>query len=604
MASQNNRMQNNRHWTTVWAITLAVILFLTAMHQYYVSTIAPDVPYMDTLRLIFQIDDWQAGKSTLFQLWGGHAAHRGLIMQAVLLTNIGLFDLDIGLANRLTGVVILSCSALLVSTFLRDRRALAVRPYTRTDWLVLTSAAIVLGAVGFGLAGFELLTLDLGLSQWLKNLVFLLIFGLYGRLLSDPSIKRATLLSLLIPITVLFIGMGWSFAFVAAIALVHAIMLTTRRRSGIAYQGYVQLPLLSAGLSIALYALGGASDNAESTSLAPVGQMLPLLIVMPFYSVASGFIGIEAIEHMQLPHGLLLSVGIAASALAAYGLGRRWLRGMSSASLLPVYAITYSALFMASIAVARGDDGIATIMSSRYYMEVILFVAGVVWLLAEDIVCSAKPERLTTAIYAVLVLALAGGYAISGYREWKTMPYRAYAFEVMRSRLASGIMDQEMADLLQSPLPHASRGVQVLTQRRLSLFRGDQQRLCSGKLGFRDGWYPTEPAGNWSGNRARLHLPPCDCDTLLNFSLPAPLPARVLSVRDGAGAVVQNLAMAPGDGASVRLPVNRSWSTWTLSVSRTTIPSRDLPDNLDSRELGVLLIGYSHTCPDQKAKAQ
>lgn len=597
-------MHNTLLRATIWAITFAAIAAVAAMHQHYVSVIAPDVPYMDTLRLLFQIDDWQAGRTTLYQLWADHAAHRGLIMEAVLVANMALFDLDIELANRLTGAVILCCAILLASAFLRDREARATRTYAGADWLVLGSAAITLGVLGFGLSGFELLTLDLGLSQWFKNLAFLSVFALYGRMLPAPSAPRALLLALLIPVVVLFIGMGWSYAFVAALVLVHGLVLVSQRRQGAARGVWGYLPLLSAVVSMALYVYGGTGGgDAEGSALPPAGQMLPLLATLPFYSVASAFIGTEAAQHLGITDGLLLCAGILVSALAGYALVRRWRRGLLTGSLLPVHAMAYSALFMASIALSRGAEGTAVVMSSRYYMEVILFVAGAVWLLAEDLLDQARPPRWAWAAYAIVVLTLAGGYAVSARKEWNTAPYRAHSFEVMRARLASGTVDQAMADLLQSPLPHASRGVQVMARRGLSIFRGNAQALCSGAPGYRSGWHAAEAAGHWSQRQARLDLPPCDCESVLEFLLPAQFSARGLSVRDGTGAVVRQVALAPGQGASVRLPAATSWSTWTLALSQATVPSRDLPGNPDMRELGVLLLSHAYACPATPAAA-
>lgn len=593
-------MQNTRSWATIWTISLIVILLLASAHQYYLSVVQPDVPYMDTLRLIFQLDDWQTGNSTLYQLWADHAAHRGLIMETLLLANMELFGLDIALANRLTGIVILACSAFLVSVFLRDRSNAATRAYARADWLVLTTTAILLGALGFGLSGFELLTLDLGLPQWFKNLVFLSCFWLHGALLTSPSRKRAIALSLFMPIIVLLIGMGWSYAFVAAIFVVHGLAQAARARNGASYEAYVYLPLLSAAISIALYLFGGPPGEAEGSALSAIGKMFPSLLALPFYSVGSGFIGIETASQLHVDLRLLLIPGVGCTALAAYGLLQRWRRGMTSASLLPVYAMAYGAAFIASIAVSRGNDGVSAVMASRYYMEVILFIAGSVWLLAEDIVVSPHPARWTYGAYFTLAIGLAGGYALSGYREWQVAPYRAAIFDDMRAGLRIGTPDSDTANLLQSPLPHAKKGVSVMIRRKLAMFHDARVGGCTGDFGYLDGWHTPEPTGTWTKKKATLLVPPCSCETVLSLYLPEPLTKRELTVQDSKGRISLKAWMIPGETLSVRLPGSNTQSTHRLSYSRATIPSTDIPGQQDTRELGALMTGNSYACATEQ----
>jgi hypothetical protein len=589
-------MQNTRSWAMIWTISLTVTLLLASAHQYYLSVVQPDVPYMDTLRLIFQVDDWQTGKSTLYQLWADHAAHRGLVMETLLIANMEIFGLDVELANRLTGIVILACSAFLVSIFLRDCSSAATRTHSRADWLVITTAAILLGALGFGLSGFELLTLDLGLPQWFKNLIFLLCFWLHGALLTRPSRKQALVVSLLMPIIVLLIGMGWSYAFVAAIFVVHGLAHAARVRSGASYEAYIYLPLFSAAISIMLYLFGGPSGEAEGSALSAIGKIFPSLLVLPFYSVGSGFIGVETASQLHIDPRLLLIPGIGCSALAAYGLLQRWRRGMTSASLLPVYVMIYGATFIASIAVSRGNDGVVAVMASRYYMEVILFIVGAVWLLVEDIVASPHPARWTYAAYFTLVIGLAGGYALSGAREWKMAPYRAASFDDMRTRLRVGTPDSDTADLLQSPLPHAMKGVSVMIRRKLAMFHDAKVGGCIGDFGYLDGWHFPEPTGIWTKKNASLQVPPCSCETVLSLYLPKPLPKRELTVQDAKGRISLKAWMIPGETLYVRLPGSNTQSTHRLSYSHATIPSKDIPGQRDTRELGALMTGKSYAC--------
>ena len=101
-------------------IACGIVLLLLLLHQVMVTRAAPDALYMDSLRLLRDMDEWQAGRMSLLALWTQGSAHHGLVNQAALLANMQLFSLDVLLVNRFTGAVVAGVALLLLSAFLRE----------------------------------------------------------------------------------------------------------------------------------------------------------------------------------------------------------------------------------------------------------------------------------------------------------------------------------------------------------------------------------------------------------------------------------------------------------------------------------------------------
>ena len=76
-----------------WPLLLLGVagLLLFATHQVYVSVVHPSALYMDSLRLLSHLYEWQHGRMSALDIWGyGSSSHRGLITQLFLYANVKL----------------------------------------------------------------------------------------------------------------------------------------------------------------------------------------------------------------------------------------------------------------------------------------------------------------------------------------------------------------------------------------------------------------------------------------------------------------------------------------------------------------------------------
>ena len=168
--------------------TLAVGLGL-AVHAAYIDRAGANAVYMDTLRLLWQWSEFRDGNLSLLALWGqGGGAHSGLLFQSVLAANVSWFGLDPLLANRSTGGVMAVVALLLLASYAIDLRR------SDRNVPVLSQVMVILAVAGlcFSLAGFELMTLDLGLGLWLKNLLIFVLFLAHAETLRRGKVPSLT----------------------------------------------------------------------------------------------------------------------------------------------------------------------------------------------------------------------------------------------------------------------------------------------------------------------------------------------------------------------------------------------------------------------------
>ena len=586
------------------------VLAFALLHQAFVSRAHPDALYMDSLRLLYQLQEWQQGRLSFVELWGLGSAHRGFINPLALMLNVRLFSLDVMLANRLTGAVVGVLALVLAYVFNRQEVFRRRRAPGRDIFALRLFVSVLMVGLCFSWASFELFTLDLGLPLWTKNLCFVLFFVAHGRYLADErhggaaTAWAATALSLAGVLIVMFVGMGWSYAFVGAVLAVQALAAAVDMRDGRrarALRRCVPLAVMVAALAGSLVLGAGGGHGGDGDSMSKLFATLPAMVGLALHALGAAWAGVETFAAQGVPLSLAFWLGIVGVLAAAHGVIDRLRRGLYSGALLPLYLVAYGVLTALSLAAARGDSGVQAVMASRYYMDVAPFLIGTLWLWAEAIAArgAISRARASTALFSVFALSVGLGLWATYRNEWQVAPYRAQAFQAMNLALRQGVPDEAAARLLQSPLEHARRGVGVMREQRLAIFADEPQSVplaaCDVRGISRSGeWHAQEPGGTWMGEAGSLVLPACDCDLAAGLYLPEGFSERRLHIA-GAGESVE-VELHPGESRRIVLPASVGRSEVHLSVSGVTVPRDAIAGSSDIRRLGVFWTGLAFEC--------
>lgn len=579
---------------------IVVILFLL-LHEAYVTRAHPDAPYMDTLRLVYQLEQWLSGGMSFYDFWSQGGQHQGFIFQIILLANVKFYSLDIMFANRVTGVAVAIFIAATLFSFLSAAKRHDGTLFVTSVWVQI-GICVLFSVICFSWAGFELFTLDLGLPLWLKNISFLAYFVLYAWYVrADPGYRSTWFvgfgLAIIGPAIVLVMAMGWSYSFVASMVLVSVTaLIKLSKQDGWRKQFPKCIPLIALVIAQLVYvvtSIGGAR-SANHSSYSSLIQVPDLLL----YALGSSVIGLETIQSLQISLHIpeLIGAGMLVSAIVLVIDLLRHRDNMSLGSLVPLYLLAYGFFTALSVSVARGHGGPTEVMASRYYMDIMLFILGLVWVWYENLAMTeAKRASVSTFGFLVLCLTIFAGQGLTYVREWGAAPYRAMAFKAMNKALLEGVPDQAAANLLQSPFDNARLGDQALREHHLALYsslRGDSCELA--RVELKDGWYTHESQGIWMGKEASILIPECRCDFVAKIYLPSDFPARTLNIQDAASS--RAIDLAPGKVEKISFGSAIAPRVVGLSVSVTTTPAKMSSASRDVRSLGVDLTDYGFAC--------
>ena len=564
--------------TRIWVLAVAALIVLEVIHQYYLTRTNPTAIYLDTLRFLSRLDQWESGDLTLLQYWD-YGQHRGLVYQFVLYLNVTFFKMNVLLANRMTGLVVLATSLIVINSFVSSigSRILSAA----SAWVLFL--CVLMAWMLFSWAGWECFVSDLGLTLWIKTLALVAFYAAYDGFLRSKTARRtlAWWLSAAVSGIILVISMGWSYAFVGTLV---AVQVMRRLEPAHRRLSWSDIPTLAAIVSLVLYYVVGGGVGPSNQGAITAGTFSVLSRVPNV--VASGLGSLEPLISRPGGPTLIYLLGCAMLAVGAYVLYARLRRGLSTASLVPVYFILQGLLTAASVTIARNSySGLVELMASRYYSELGLLVIGIVWLLAEEALDpSARAARLKTATLVILSAMIVLTQAVTMKREWVKALHRSELFELMKEALRWDPPDAEDATLLQSDLNDTLNGRNVLAARRLAMFRDDQPQCAIDRIGFGRGWHGKENGGRWTSAESRLRVPPCSCDLVFALHVPESMSRRQAVITGASGTTTTSVDLSPGSHTLVRFPASSADSFYRIVTSPASPPDA----GADGRQFGAL----------------
>lgn len=582
-----------------------LVIWVTAfccLHALYLQRAMPEVPYMDSLRVLVLLAGWEQGQVALSELWGLGSAHQGLINQVLIYADAELLDYNALWANRLTALAIALVALAIGREVIADYRDTA-RAIIRGSWRWAWAIFLVLIPVQlFSGAGYELFTLDLGLSLWIKNVLIVLYYVLHSRFLNLAGTGRhgrwlGLALSLMGPVLILMVTMGWGGAFVLG-ATLQVLAGSGWRRRGPGHGRGMLKPVTLLWLSLLVYVaislLGREKGEfVRAGAAVATGDLLPMVAA----SLGSSVLPPGLASAWMLSPGWIQTVGLALLILALCSIAVMAWRRICLRDTVPLALLAYAAGTALAVAVGRAGAGLDAVMASRYYMDLILFPIGLVWLL---LVLAGPGAGRGAAVTMVGALVLMLGLQVQVYRnEWHTAPYRAELFQSMKQALLMGVPDPEAAELLQAPLRDARAASALMQKEGLGPFHGLAPQRCeAAAVRFLRGWFAEEPQGRWIGPEAKLQAPGCPCRLRADVYIPPDFTERQLTVKSEGGDSY-SVRLEPGRSVPLDVALSEKPLLLTLELDKATQPSA-LGLGEDQRTLGALVSPLVIACPVPK----
>lgn len=418
--------------------------FLAAL--WLVHYAASDVVTRDQWHFLAGIDDYYQHGFKLVDLWASHSEHRTPGYKLLFLLNALWFHLNL-LLECYIGVVALLLSAVWLYRSYRASLGDSARP------LYAQLSFVVLAAVFFSFNQWILYTYSLSaLDSFLGNLTFILCwYYLDQELRRAPS--RGRFLWVFVPcflVALLVFGEGRGPAVIVATLLPAALAAFYAGREA-GPRRWLACGVL-AGVSVlaqAIYWLVGPTVAYNQ----PLTRNLWVVFSAPLASLeyvlemlASSVATDQLIVHADA--WVLYAIGAAVAVLYLAALWLFWSRRLWSRSYLPLFLMGYSALYLASLLVARfGIHGDADAGAPRYATDLQLGIVGVFWVfyLACFHAEAGWGKWLKASVLVVSVVML-GLQAVNARKVYQFVPFQRTANLDFRAFLLSDKPNKYVTD--------------------------------------------------------------------------------------------------------------------------------------------------------------
>ncbi len=568
--------------------------------EWYLRIASPQVPYMDSLRYMDQLNGILHGQLSWWDIWHG-GEHRGLFFPIVHLLEWLGWALDTRVTTRVTGIVVLFTLALWYYQWAKslsgsvEGRGRAPLPWV--IYLVPSLAALV----AFSPSGWELWLLDLGLAQLLKNLCIVGFLALWAREIDlDAGARRRPWLGLIGALLVLVVTYGWSYSltFAAILALATGQAWSPRR---VRYRLALLAPIL---LAQAAYVLGGGGVLMRGSSILDAGGLWAMFRGT-LLGAGSVIVSYQTAVGAGLGHAGVLVMLMGAVALTAFVIEvvRMSADGFDATRRFHFSVAAFGIGTLGAAAFSRSGSAMEAAAASRYFVDYQWLVLGTLGLACDSrrlgaplvssprwLALSARIATLSRGMLPAFVIAIGIGQFATWNYEMRVAPLRAEMFQKMRDVYLAGVRTDQDAQLLQASVSEAKRGVQIAQRYELGPFRALRAACDFRQAKLEGSWFGADSRGErWMGQQGSVFLNGCDGLVTIDVFLPPGFPDRVMTV--SSNGTRADFVVKPGNVVSLDVPVlpNQRPLRLDLRVDGVTIP-RAAGIGVDDRPLGIVVV--------------
>lgn len=426
------------------------MLIFMSMHSFYVLKVGADVAYMDTLRYLTYYPQIKDNVWNMFSYWN-QGDHKGVFSLFVLFVNIKYFEMNILLANLLTGISLSLIAYVISYQWLKSIASIEHSP--RMTYVYFSSIVFFVWLTVFGFHAFELYTLDLGFPEITRNLLYVLIASVVFQK-SKPLSKPALFITgVAIFFTMIAVSYGRVYAFSLSLIFTAIYQFYDSSDDGTQLVRF-KFILFSSIAGLITYGVLSiiipASIDASGLTLDFSFRALHGFL----YSLSSSLIGAEAAERFDFSSVALSVFGCYIISIIAYS---SWVfvhEVRNKSTYFPVFLVLYGLANALSVAISRGATEYSAYMASRYYPDLCLLILGLVWmitLILKSSTVGAKEKFRFKWLLSIFMIMWVLCYLLTTIVEIKTVPYRVNAFDKLRSiSLSCDDLTEKESELLQA----------------------------------------------------------------------------------------------------------------------------------------------------------
>jgi hypothetical protein len=438
---------------------------------------------MDTLRFLTYFDSIEKGKISLLSTWD-QGEHRGIIAQLYVYISAKYFHLNI-FASVMSISVIIAISAFTICVyFLKSINKLRINLNLHSEYKICIIIFLIFNTIYiafFSWANWEVFSLDVGFVLFFKNLLFITYWICLDNILREkrPSIILKILLSVISPIIIIFLSMGWCYSFSLSVIFCCFIYVVNNRGDVLYHKIFIKILCAVIIISLLAYILCGKGVHIQSSYSY---NTLKNIFISYCALLASIFLGAETL--LKLDNNLLFTfivlIGITLSLWLLYLIILNIIKKIEIFSYLPIAFISYGFFVAVSIAIGRGSSISYYAVASRYFMDLSFLFLGLMWLSILIIISNYNNQKRKLSVIILTIVCLLLGFVFifgqlkTNIDEWKKAPYRNLSFQNLHNlTLKNNITESEVA-IFQSSYADTLKAISIQKEYKIGVYNNSK----------------------------------------------------------------------------------------------------------------------------------
>lgn len=547
------------------SLMIGIIVLGFFWSLYYVYLVNPMNPYMDSMRFLHKIYSVLTGEQVFLEMLQDKQNINFLYPFITLISWWGW-----GLNSTISSLIISFFNLCILIVFILAIYKINLKNFNKLFLFV----SLIYTVIVFSPAGFEILILEVGLPQTIKNFIFVLtLYQLSNLDINKDNSLKFLFYGFIVAFEILFIANQWVPVFFLSVLVT---IYYKDIKSYIAKYLFLILPIF---MSFGYYLFNYINHSQKSL----VQQSFDFLTFIKafLFGISSFLINLETSQVFLNPIVIYFLAIIVLFYLAKV-FSKQMVFDKFFVSLI-VYGM--SLLFLVSL-VRTAEHGYLVVASSRYYMDYLFVLIGIIGLLVKNI----GLKNIKTYLLAFCSLILLSQVLVY-FNEFRKAKYRADYFQTMDYRMKfesnNDIEINNLTSVFQAPFFDLKKGLEVMKKYSLGGYRTIGSDFSS--VQFDKNFYPKEGNSIWLGSYKGDFIINKSKTVKLEFYLPEIFTeSNLITIRVN-NKIIMSFILKEGTSHVIEIPLLEEGINLVSIESSLLKNFKKLHINNDERDIAVLI---------------